>query len=85
MTQDMSAQGPAGLSKPAFGAKAPVQDHGGFGVAGEQSGSNSIDAGYAANPRSAFPAQDKSNQGPAGTTDKMVNTIESTRAFGAGN
>ncbi len=81
----MSTQGPSGLSKPAFGAKAPVQVHGGFAVAGEQSGSNSIDAGYAANPKSAFPATDKSTQGPAGTTDKMVNTIESTRAFGAGN
>lgn len=85
MAQDMSAQGPAGLSKPSFGAKVPVQEHGGFGVAGEQSGSNSIDAGYAANPRSAFPAQDKSSQGPAGTTNKMVHTVEETRNFGAGN
>lgn len=81
----MSSQGSAGLSKPSFGAKAPVQENGGFAVTGEQSGSNSIDAGYAANPRSAFPAQDKSSQGPAGTTDKMVNSIEATRAFGAGN
>ena len=81
----MSSQGPAGLSKPAFGAKAPVQDNGGFGVVGEQSGSNSLDAGYASNPNSAFPASDKSTQGAAGLTNKMVHSVEETRAFGAGN
>jgi len=85
MAQDMSSQGQSGLSKPAFGAKAPVQENGGFGVTGEQSGSNNIAGGYADNPRSAFPAQDKSTQGPAGTTNKMVHSIEETRAFGAGN
>lgn len=84
MAKDMSSQGPAGLSKPAFGAKAPVQENGGFGVTGEQSGSNNISGGYAGSPRSAFPAQDKSSQGPAGTTDKMVHSIDATRAFGAG-
>jgi hypothetical protein len=33
----------------------------------------------------AFPAQDMSSQGPAGTTDKMVNTAAETSAFGTGN
>jgi len=66
MAQDMSAQGPSGLSKPAFGAKAPVQENGGFGVTGEQSGSNNIAAGYADAPRSAFPSSDKSAQDNAG-------------------
>ncbi len=66
MTQDMSTQGSNGLSKPAFGSKAPVQENGGFEVTGEQSGSNSINAGYASAPRSAFPASDKSSQGNAG-------------------
>jgi len=32
MAQDMSSQGNSGLSKPGFGAKAPVQENGGFGV-----------------------------------------------------
>ena len=40
---------------------------------------------YAAGPKPSFPAQDKSTQGPAGTTNKMVHSIEETRAFGAGN
>jgi hypothetical protein len=40
---------------------------------------------YAADPSAAFPAQDMSNQGPAGTTDKMVNTAAETSAFGTGN
>jgi hypothetical protein len=40
---------------------------------------------YAADPKSAFPAQDKSTQGPAGTTNKMVHSVEATRNFGAGN
>ena len=38
----------------------------GFNETGEQSGSNNIDAGYAANPGSAFPASDVSTQGNAG-------------------
>jgi hypothetical protein len=46
---------------------------------------NSIDAGYAANPGSAFPASDVSTQGAAGTTDKMVNTAAETSGFGTGN
>ena len=37
----------------------------GFGETGEQSGSNTIDAGYAQNPGSAFPAKDMSTQGNA--------------------
>lgn len=68
----MSAQGPAGLSKPGLSVNQPN----GGGSLGEQ---------YAASPRSAFPAQDKSSQGPAGTTDKMVHSVEETRNFGAGN
>lgn len=34
----------------------------GFNQTGEQSGSNNIDAKYAPNPASAFPAKDVSNQ-----------------------
>lgn len=48
-------------------------------------GTHNIGEQYAADPKPAFPAQDKSSQGPAGTTDKMVNTVEVTRNFGAGN
>ena len=58
----------------------------GFNETGEQSGSNSLDlnpTGQA--PAAAFPAQDKSSQGPAGTTNKMVHSVEATRNFGAGN
>lgn len=84
MAQDMSSQGQAGLSKPAFGAKAPVQMDGGFGVT-QPAGTHNLGEQYAASPRSAFPAQDKSTQGPAGTTNKMVHTVEETRNFGAGN
>jgi hypothetical protein len=40
---------------------------------------------YASDPASAFPAQDMSQQGPAGTTAKMVNSMDSVRSFGAGN
>ena len=36
-------------------------------------------------PASAFPAKDMSNQGPAGTTNKMVHTAAETSAFGTGN
>ena len=85
MAKDMSSQGSLGLSKPAFGAKAPIQENGGFEVTGEQSGSNNISAGYADSPRSAFPASDKSSQGAAGLTNRMVHSVEDTREFGAGN
>jgi len=40
---------------------------------------------YTEDLASAFPAQDMSQQGPAGTTDKMVNTAAETSAFGTGN
>jgi hypothetical protein len=56
----------------------------GFANTGEQSGSNSIDAKYAPNPASAFPAKDMTQQGPAGTTNKMVHTAAETSAFGTG-
>ncbi len=56
----------------------------GFSATGEQSGSNTIDANYASNPGSAFPAQDKSSQGNAGLTNKMVHTAAETSAFGTG-
>ena len=57
----------------------------GFAATGEQSGSNTIDAGYAPNPGTAFPAEDKSSQGAAGLTNKMVHTAAETSAFGTGN
>ena len=72
MAQDMSAQGASGLSKPALSV---TQPNGGVSL-GEQ---------YAADPRSAFPSSDKSSQGNAGLTNKMVHSVEETRAFGAGN
>jgi hypothetical protein len=84
MAQDMSSQGNSGLSKPGFGAKAPVQENGGFGVT-QPAGTHNLDAKLSPNTGSAFAAQDKSTQGPAGTTDKMVHSVEATRAFGAGN
>jgi hypothetical protein len=71
MAKDMSTQGQVGLSN----ANLSVTQPNGGGALGEQ---------YAADPASAFPAADKTTQGPAGTTDTMVNSIESTRAFGAG-
>ena len=46
--------------------------------------SNNIDGAYAPNPASAFPAKDMSQQGPAGTTNKMVHTAAETSAFGTG-
>ena len=58
----------------------------GFNETGEQSGSNNLDlnpTGQA--PAAAFPAQDMSTQGPAGTTNKMVHTAAETSAFGTGN
>jgi hypothetical protein len=36
-------------------------------------------------PAAAFPAQDMSQQGPAGTTNKMVHTAAETSSFGTGN
>jgi len=43
----------------------------GFNETGEQSGSNTIDSNPTGQqPASAFPAEDKSTQGPAGTTKK---------------
>ena len=57
----------------------------GFANTGEQSGSNNIDGAYASNPGSAFPAKGMSQQGPAGTTNKMVHTAAETSAFGTGN
>jgi len=36
-------------------------------------------------PAAAFPAQDMTQQGPAGTTNKMVHTAAETSAFGTGN
>jgi len=56
----------------------------GFSATGEQSGSNTIDAKYSPNTGSAFPAQDKSSQGAAGVTNKMVHTAAETSAFGTG-
>jgi hypothetical protein len=40
---------------------------------------------YTEAPAAAFPAADKSSQGPAGTTNKMVHTAAETSAFGTGN
>ena len=40
---------------------------------------------YTEDLAAAFPAQDMSSQGAAGTTDKMVHTAAETSAFGTGN
>lgn len=40
---------------------------------------------YTEAPKAAFPAQDKSSQGDAGLTNKMVHSMDATRNFGAGN
>lgn len=40
---------------------------------------------YTEAPAAAFPAQDMSSQGAAGTTNKMVHTAAETSAFGTGN
>jgi len=61
-----------GINTDGFGATKPAVQH----TIGEQ---------YAADPSAAFPAQDMSNQGPAGTTNKMVHTAAETSAFGTGN
>jgi hypothetical protein len=39
---------------------------------------------YTEAPAAAFPAKDMSQQGPAGTTNKMVHTAAETSAFGTG-
>ena len=39
---------------------------------------------YTEAPAAAFPAQDMSTQGPAGTTNKMVHSAAETSAFGTG-
>jgi hypothetical protein len=36
-------------------------------------------------PAAAFPAADMSQQGPSGTTNKMVHTAAETSTFGTGN
>jgi hypothetical protein len=50
-------------------------------------GTNSINASGDYSPATgSFPAaQDKSSQGPAGVTNKMVHTAAETSAFGTGN
>jgi hypothetical protein len=40
---------------------------------------------YAAAPSKNFSAEDKSSQGAAGVTNKMVHSVEETRNFGSGN
>lgn len=39
---------------------------------------------YTEAPAASFPAQDMSQQGAAGTTNKMVHTAAETSAFGTG-
>jgi hypothetical protein len=56
----------------------------GFSNTGEQSGTNTIDGNYSPATGKAFPAADKSTQGAAGTTNKMVHTAAETSAFGTG-
>ena len=53
-------------------------------AATKPAGTNNIDGAYAPNPASAFPAKDMSQQGPVGTTDKMVHSAAETSAFGTG-
>ncbi len=55
----------------------------GFGAT-KAGATNNLDAKYAPNTGSAFPAKDMSQQGPAGTTNKMVHTAAETSAFGTG-
>ena len=59
----------------------------GFTANRKPAGTNSINASGDYSPATgSFPAaQDKSSQGPAGVTNKMVHTTEETRNFGAGN
>jgi hypothetical protein len=40
---------------------------------------------YTEDLAAAFPAQDMSSQGEAGTTNKMVHSAAETSAFGTGN
>jgi hypothetical protein len=59
----------------------------GFTANRKPAGTNSINASGDYSPATgSFPAaQDKSSQGPAGVTNKMVHSVEETRNFGAGN
>jgi len=57
----------------------------GFSNTGEQSGSNTINGNYSPATGSFPAAADKSSQGAAGLTNKMVHSVEETRNFGAGN
>jgi hypothetical protein len=59
----------------------------GFTANLREAGTNDINASGEYSPATgSFPAaQDKSSQGPAGTTNKMVHTSAETSAFGTGN
>jgi hypothetical protein len=59
----------------------------GFTANRKPAGTNDINASGDYSPATgSFPAaQDKSSQGPAGVTNKMVHSVEETRNFGAGN
>lgn len=59
----------------------------GFTANRKPAGTNSINASGDYSPATgSFPAaQDKSSQGAAGVTNKMVHSVEETRNFGAGN
>jgi len=58
---------------------------GGFEAAKPAGKNNVAPEQYAAAPNKSFPASDKSSQGNAGLTNKMVHSVEATREFGAGN
>lgn len=59
----------------------------GFTANRRAAGTNGINASGDYSPATgSFPAaQDKSSQGEAGLTNKMVHSVEETRNFGAGN
>lgn len=59
----------------------------GFTANRKPAGTNDINASGDYSPATgSFPAaQDKSSQGPAGVTNKMVHSVDETRNFGAGN
>jgi hypothetical protein len=59
----------------------------GFTANRKEAGTNDINASGAYSPATgSFPAAaDKSSQGPAGVTNKMVHTAAETSAFGTGN
>ena len=48
-------------------------------------GKHNIDGKYSPATGSFPSASDKSSQGSAGLTNKMVHSVEETRSFGAGN